>query len=115
MRQQPDDFQRSREDEEHEKDLVTFRLGSRRRFRATLILGAAAITGAFLHVSEARPVVAIGVTLGGLLLDVVVPRPKPRVGHPLDPSLHSERPGARTARYGGAGATQSPAEAKRGR
>lgn len=58
---------------------------------------------------------AIGVTLGGLLLDVVVPRPKPRVGHPLDPSLHSERPGARTARYGGAGATRSPAEAKRGR
>lgn len=25
---------------------------------------------------------AIGVTLGGLLLDVVVPRPKPRVGLP---------------------------------
>lgn len=42
---------------------------------------------------------AIGVTLGGLLLDVVVPRPKPRVGLPLEPSLLSERTGARTARY----------------
>ena len=42
---------------------------------------------------------AIGVTLGGLLLDVVVPRPKPRVGEPLDPTLLSERTGARTARY----------------
>ena len=74
MRKQPDHFQRSREDEEHEKDLVTFRLGSRRRFRATLILGAAAITGAFLHVSEARPVVAIGVTLGIILVNYLLTR-----------------------------------------
>jgi hypothetical protein len=28
---------------------------------------------------------AIGVTLGGLLLDVVLPRPKPRVGPVLSP------------------------------
>ena len=74
MRQQPDRFQDSREDEEHEKDLVTFRLGSRRRFRATLILGAAAITGAFLHVSEARPVVAICVTLGIILVNYLLTR-----------------------------------------
>jgi methyl-accepting chemotaxis protein len=74
MRQQSDQFQRSREDEEHEKDLVTFRLGSRRRFRATLILGAAAITGAFLHVSEARPAVAIGVTLGIILVNHLLTR-----------------------------------------
>ena len=74
MRQQPDHFQRSREDEEHEKDLVTFRLGSRRRFRATLILGAAAITGAFLHVSEARPAVAIAVTLGIILVNYLLTR-----------------------------------------
>ena len=40
MQQLPDQIQRFREDEEHEKDLVTFRLGSRRRFRATAILGA---------------------------------------------------------------------------
>ena len=28
---------------------------------------------------------AIGVTLGGLLLDILVPRPKPRVGPVLSP------------------------------
>jgi hypothetical protein len=28
---------------------------------------------------------AIGVTIGGLLLDVIVPRPKPRVGHVPSP------------------------------
>ncbi|HEY1522448.1 MAG TPA: hypothetical protein VGF70_05485 [Solirubrobacteraceae bacterium] len=32
---------------------------------------------------------AIGVTLGGLLLDVVVPRPKPRVDLPSQLSLGS--------------------------
>ena len=74
MRQQPDQFQRAREDEEHEKDLVTFRLGSRRRFRATLILGAAAITGAFLRISEARPAIAIGVTLGIILVNYLLTR-----------------------------------------
>jgi hypothetical protein len=30
---------------------------------------------------------AIGVTLCGLLLDIVVPRPKPRVGAPPEPTL----------------------------
>jgi hypothetical protein len=35
---------------------------------------------------------AIGVTLGGLFLDVVVPRPKPRAGYAL---LSSELAGAR--------------------
>jgi hypothetical protein len=52
---------------------------------------------------------AIGVTLSGLLLDVVVPRPKPRVGPPLDPSLLSERTGARTARPTGDRARSSAA------
>ena len=32
---------------------------------------------------------AIGVTLGGLLLDVLVPRPKPQVGVVEDPLLFS--------------------------
>jgi hypothetical protein len=32
---------------------------------------------------------AIGVTLGGLLLDVVAPRPKPRAGLTYEPSLLS--------------------------
>jgi hypothetical protein len=39
---------------------------------------------------------AIGVTLGGRLLDVVAPRPKPRAGLPLDISLLSERTVTRT-------------------
>ena len=44
---------------------------------------------------------AIGVTLGGLVLDVVVPRPKPRVG--LDASLLSQTPDRRTPLH-----TQAP-------
>jgi hypothetical protein len=39
---------------------------------------------------------AIGVTLGGLLLDVVVPRPKPRAGFSYESSLLSQRAGSRT-------------------
>jgi hypothetical protein len=39
---------------------------------------------------------AIGVTLGGLLLDVLVPRPKPRVGYAVEPSLLSSRNDVRT-------------------
>src|SRR5689334_20041077 len=74
MQQLPDQIQRFREDEEHEKDLVTFRLGSRRRFRATAILGAAAIVAAFLHVSEARPTVAISVTLGIMIVNFLLTR-----------------------------------------
>jgi hypothetical protein len=40
---------------------------------------------------------AIGVTLGGLLLDVIAPRPKPRVGFPrelspLTPTADSRTP-----------------------
>lgn len=56
---------------------------------------------------------AIGVTLGGLLLNVVVPRPKPRVGHPLDPTLLSERTGARTARYTGGDRARPSAAGRR--
>jgi hypothetical protein len=39
---------------------------------------------------------AIGVTLGGLLLDVVVPRPKPRAGFSYESSLLSQRAVSRT-------------------
>src|SRR5438270_13004535 len=63
-----------RQDEEHEKDLVTFRLGARRRFRATVIIGAGAIVAAFLHVSEAKPAVAVGVTLGIMLVNLLLTR-----------------------------------------
>jgi hypothetical protein len=39
---------------------------------------------------------AIGVTLGGLLLDVVAPRPKPRAGCANELSLLSSRAVSRT-------------------
>ena len=39
---------------------------------------------------------AIGVTLGGLLLDVLVPRPKPRAGISREPLLLSPRADSRT-------------------
>lgn len=39
---------------------------------------------------------AIGVTLGGLLLDVVAPRPKPRAGISYESSLLSQRAVSRT-------------------
>ncbi|HUA06623.1 MAG TPA: hypothetical protein VMB27_22140 [Solirubrobacteraceae bacterium] len=42
---------------------------------------------------------AIGVTLGGLLLDVVVPRPKPRAGFAHESPLLSLRAGSRTPRH----------------
>src|SRR3954466_15084737 len=74
MRQLTEQIQRSRDDEEHEKDLVTFRLGSRRRFRATAILGAGSITAAFLHINDARPIVAIGVTLGIMVVNFLLTR-----------------------------------------
>jgi len=51
---------------------------------------------------------AIGVTVGGLLLDVIAPRPKPRVGLALDePSLLSTRAAPRTPIGDGRGARKS--------
>jgi hypothetical protein len=49
---------------------------------------------------------AIGVTLGGLLLDVVAPRPKPRYGvvrepSPLTPLAESRTPRLRGEQYDG--------------
>ncbi len=41
---------------------------------------------------------AVGVTLGGQFLDVIAPRPKPRAGSPVEPSLLSQRTVTRTAR-----------------
>ena len=41
---------------------------------------------------------AIGVTLGGLLLDVIVPRPKPRAGFSHEFSLLSQPAVSRTPR-----------------
>jgi len=42
---------------------------------------------------------AIGVTLGGLFLDVVVPRPKPRAGFAHESFLLAPRAGSRTPRH----------------
>ncbi|HKO26151.1 MAG TPA: hypothetical protein VJU80_01725 [Solirubrobacteraceae bacterium] len=42
---------------------------------------------------------AIGVTLGGLLLDVLVPRPKPRAGFAPEPTLLSSPAVPRTPRH----------------
>jgi hypothetical protein len=42
---------------------------------------------------------AIGVTLGGLLLDVLVPRPKPRPGISREPFLLSPRAVSRTLQH----------------
>ncbi len=42
---------------------------------------------------------AIGVTLGGLLLDVIVPRPKPRTGFAREPLLLSARAASRTPQH----------------
>ncbi len=39
---------------------------------------------------------AIGVTLGGLLLEIILPRPKPRAGSAYEPSLLSVRTDSRT-------------------
>jgi len=72
MERQPERSSRFRDNEEHQKDLVTFRLGSRRRVRATAIIGAGAIAAAFLHISEATPAVAIGVTLGIMLVNYLL-------------------------------------------
>jgi hypothetical protein len=50
---------------------------------------------------------ATGVTLGGQLLDLLVPRPKPRAGCPAEPSLLSQRtvtrtlPGSAADEFGG--------------
>lgn len=74
MRQPPEYQNRFHDGEEHEKDLVTFRLGARRRFRATTILGALAITAAFLHVSEVQPAMAASVTFGIMLVNLLLTR-----------------------------------------
>ena len=74
MRQLPERQSRFHNGEEHEKDLVTFRLGARRRLRATAILGVAAVGAAFLHVSEVAPAIAAGVTLGIMLVNLLLTR-----------------------------------------
>jgi hypothetical protein len=56
----------------------------------------AAIRKAPKEVNQMPNPLAIGVTLGGLLLDVLVPRPKPRAGCAVEPSLLSTRAVVRT-------------------
>jgi hypothetical protein len=54
---------------------------------------------------------AISVTLGGLLLDVLVPRPKPRAGFAREPYLLAPRTVSRTSQHeaGHEGHDMSPA------
>jgi hypothetical protein len=58
----------------------------------------AVIQEAFKEVNELQGPLAIGVTLGGLLLDVIAPRPKPRTGPAPEPPLTGRRPDPRTPR-----------------
>jgi methyl-accepting chemotaxis protein len=55
--------------EEQEKDLITFRLGAKRRFRATLVLGSAAIVAALLHRAPVAPLVAFLVAAGTMAVN----------------------------------------------
>ena len=63
---------RTRKHEEHEKDLVTFRLGARRRLRAAVILGSAATVAAWQKIGDVSVVVPIAVTLGILLVNFLL-------------------------------------------
>jgi hypothetical protein len=56
--------------------------------------------GIFKEVNTLPNPLAIGMTLGGLLLDIVVPRPKPRAGFTPEPSLLSGRTVSRTPHHG---------------
>lgn len=51
---------------------------------------------------------AIGVTIGGLLLDVIAPRPKPRAGIVYESSLLSSRTVSRTPRRAEVGKYDGP-------
>jgi hypothetical protein len=51
------------------------------------------------EVSQLPNPLAISVTLGGLLLDVLVPRPKPRGGSSREPYLLSPRAASRTPQH----------------
>jgi hypothetical protein len=56
--------------------------------------------GIFKEVNTLPNPLAIGMTLGGLLLDIVVPRPKPRAGFAPESSLLSRRAVSRTPHHG---------------
>jgi hypothetical protein len=56
----------------------------------------AVIQEASKEVNKLQGPLAIGVTLGGLLLDVIAPRPKPRTGLAPEPSLTRRRADPRT-------------------
>jgi hypothetical protein len=56
----------------------------------------AVIQEASKEVKQVPNPLAIGVTLGGLLLDVIVPRPKPRTGLAPEPALTRRRADPRT-------------------
>ena len=55
--------------EELEKDLITFRLGGKRRLRSTFILGTAAVIAAMLHEAPVSPIIAAVVALGAIAVN----------------------------------------------
>jgi len=61
-------------DEEKEKDLVTFRLGARRRFRATVAVGTGAVIVSWLGVTDVPPAIAVAVTIGILVVNHLLVR-----------------------------------------
>jgi hypothetical protein len=62
------------------------------------ILVFTAIQEIFKEVNQLPNPLAIGVSLGGLLLEIVAPRPKPRAGFAHESSLLSPRAHSRTPR-----------------
>jgi methyl-accepting chemotaxis protein len=60
--------------EELEKDLITFRLGGKRRLRASFVLGIAAVIAAMLHQAPIDPLNAAVVALGAITINQLLTR-----------------------------------------
>ena len=60
--------------EELEKDFITFRLGGKRRLRATFVLGTAAVVAAMLHQAPVAPIYAALVAFGAIAINHLLTR-----------------------------------------
>ncbi len=58
--------------EDREKDFVTIRIGARRRVRAALIIGAAALVGALTHVLPVSPLLDLAIVFGTVALNWIL-------------------------------------------
>ena len=65
--------------EELEKDFITFRLGARRRYQATALIGGAALVASLVHAAPISPLVVLAIALGAAitnsLLTIFATRP----------------------------------------